>query len=134
MRLGADRLSRGGAGLVAARLGEYGGERAVLPLVPDRSGANPELVVDDAGIALTRRDERTRRDNGRSLRESGRRERRPTWVVLIPTLILALWAASWVIHATRSVTPEIQGDGAVYLSTAEALREHGLPTVAFNLN
>jgi hypothetical protein len=54
--------------------------------------------------------------------------------VLLPTLILAVWAASWVINATRSFTPEIQGDGAVYLSTAEGLRRHGLPTVAFNLN
>src|SRR5207237_1773651 len=95
----ADPLSREGAGLVGAGLGENGGERAVLALVPDHSGTDPQVVVVDADIAPTRRDERTRRDNGQSLRESGRRERRPTWVVLVPTLILALWAATWVIHA-----------------------------------
>jgi hypothetical protein len=117
-----------------ACLGENGEERAVLALVPDRRGTDPQVVVVDAGVAPTRRDERTRRDNGQSLRVSGRRAQWPTWVVLLPTLILAVWAASWVIHATRSFTPEIQGDGAVYLSTAEGLRGHGLPTVAFNLN
>ncbi|HEY8766991.1 MAG TPA: hypothetical protein VIP09_06980, partial [Dehalococcoidia bacterium] len=50
-----------------------------------------------------------------------------------PTLILALWAAWWVINATRDFTSEIQGDSAVYLSTAQGLRHDGLPTVAFNL-
>jgi hypothetical protein len=68
-----------------------------------------------------------------SFRGDAPRERRPTWVVLVPTLILALWAAWWVINATRDFTPEIQGDSAVYLSTAQGLRRDGLPTVAFNL-
>jgi hypothetical protein len=68
-----------------------------------------------------------------SLRDDARRERRPTWLVLVPTLILALWAASWVINATRDFTAEIQGDSAVYLSVAQGLRHDGLPTVAFNL-
>ena len=45
-------LSRGRAGLAGAGLGENGGERAVLALVPERSGTDPQVVVVDAGIAL----------------------------------------------------------------------------------
>ncbi len=54
--------------------------------------------------------------------------------MLVPTLLLALWAAWWVIDGTREFTSEIQNDSAVYMSTGEGLRRHGLPTVAFNLN
>jgi hypothetical protein len=102
--------------------------------VTDPGGQPPQLVVVDPEIARARRD---RRKDQKRVRVpfcgDGRRGRRPTWVVLVPTLILALWAAWWVINATRDFTSEIQGDSAVYLSTAQGLRHHGLPTVAFNL-
>jgi hypothetical protein len=47
-------------------------------------------------------------------------------------MILALWAASWVMSKTRARTPGLPVDSAVYLSTADSLRGGGAPTVAFS--
>jgi hypothetical protein len=54
-------------------------------------------------------------------------------VVVLPTLVLALWAGWWVASKTRARTPDLPIDSAVYLSTADGLRATGTPKVAFNL-
>ncbi|HEY5077556.1 MAG TPA: hypothetical protein VIJ48_08645, partial [Acidimicrobiia bacterium] len=65
--------------------------------MPDPGEEPPQLVVIDPGIARARRERREDHRRVRvSLRDDARRERRPTWLVLVPTLILALWAAWWV--------------------------------------
>jgi hypothetical protein len=53
--------------------------------VPDPGEQPPQLVVIDPGIARARRERRNDHARARvSFRGDARRERRPTWVVLVP--------------------------------------------------